>query len=124
MDLQIDIELQGELLFVTARGRVGFRSVSRLLKQVLETAAERQVDKILVNSLAADGELAAFERYDLGVEVAADLIERRMNVKLAFVGTPPTVNGFGVRIARNRGVMAEVFSTQQEALSWLDELPD
>jgi hypothetical protein len=41
-----------------------------------------------------------------------------MNVKLAFVGLPPTTDGFGVRIARNRGVMAKVFSTQQEALTW------
>jgi len=124
MDLQIDIELQGELLFVIARGRVRFHSVSRLLKQVWDTAAERQVNKILVDSLATDGELAAFERYDIGVEVAADLIERGMNVKLAFVGVPRTMDGFGVRIAQNRGVVTRLFSSRQEALSWLDELPD
>lgn len=72
----------------------------------------------------SDGELAAFERYELGVEVAADLIERGMNVKLAFVGIPPTMDGFGVRIARNRGVITKMFSSQKEALSWLDEFPD
>ena len=46
MDLRIDIELQGELLLVTARGRVAFHSVSRLFKQVWEAAAESRVSKI------------------------------------------------------------------------------
>jgi len=62
MNLQVDIELQGTLLLVTARGSVSFESVSRLLKQVWDRAAESQVDKILVNCLAAEGEFAAFER--------------------------------------------------------------
>jgi hypothetical protein len=123
MDLQIDTELQGGLLLVTARGTVTFDSVSRHLRQVFDTAVESQVNKILVNGLAAEGELAPFERYHLGVDSAAYLNEHGMNVKLALVGVPPTTDGFGVRIARNRGVKAMVFSTQQEALSWL-ESPD
>jgi hypothetical protein len=123
MDLQIDTELQGELLLVTARGIVTFDSISRLLRQVFDTAVESRVDKILINGLTAEGELAPFERYRLGVDAAAYLSERGMNVKVAFVGVPPTTDGFGVRIARNRGVMARVFSTPQEALSWLDESP-
>jgi hypothetical protein len=73
-----------------------------------------------LNFLATDGELATFERYDLGVEAAEYLTGHRMNVKVAFVGTPPTMNGFGLRVARNRGILTEVFPTQQEALRWLD----
>jgi hypothetical protein len=48
---------------------------------------------------------------------------RGSRVRLGFVGTPPAVTGFGVRIARNRGIAAEVFPSQQEALSWLEEIP-
>jgi hypothetical protein len=103
---------------------VTFDSVSRILRQVFDAAAESQVNKILVNVLTTEGELAAFERYRLGADSAAYLNEREMNVKLALVGVPPTTDGFGVRIAQNRGVVARVFSTQQEALSWLDESPD
>jgi hypothetical protein len=123
MDLHIDIQSQGGLLLVTANGNMAFDMAERLLKQVFDTAAENQVDKILVNALAVDGELAGFERYALGVEIASYLSKRRMNLKLAFVGTPPTVNGFAVRLAQNRGVATEVFATPQEALRWLDELP-
>ena len=124
MDLHIDTELQGELLLVTARGAVSFDSALKLFRQAFDAAAESQVKKILVNVLMAEGELAAFERYRLGADSAAYLNERGLNVKLALVGVPPITDGFGVRIAQNRGVVARVFSTQEEALSWLDEPRD
>lgn len=119
MELRMDIEFRDGLMLVNASGSARFDAVSTLFKQVWDTAAENQVSKILVNSSAVDGELATFERYDLGVEIAAYLKERQMNVKVAIVGRLPTVNGFGVRVARNRGVVAEAFSTEQEALNWL-----
>jgi uncharacterized protein (DUF2384 family) len=120
MDLHIDIELQGELMLVTARGDLAFDAALRLLKQVCDTAAEKQIDKILVNSLAVDGELSTFERYRIGVQVAAYIKQRQMSPRLAFVGQPPEIDGFGVRVAQNRGVATEVFSSQQEAWNWLD----
>jgi hypothetical protein len=120
-DLHIDIELQGGLLFVTATGRLAFDSAWRLLKQVFETAAEKQVNEVLVNTLTVKGELATFERYALGVEIASYLSERRINLKLAFVGVPPALNGFVVRVAQNRGIVTEMFSTLQEAMKWLEE---
>jgi len=123
MDLRVDIELDGALLFVTATGTLAYDATLRLLKQVCDTAADRQVNKILVNGLALDGELSTMERYHLGVEVAAHLLQRRMNVRLAFVGKPPALDGFGVNVAQNRGVTTEMLSTQQEALTWLDKWP-
>jgi len=123
MDLHIDIELQGGLILVTARGNLAFDAALRLLKQVCDTAAEKQVNKILVNSLSVDGELSTLERYQIGVEVAAYIMQRQMNPRLAFVGQPPAIDGFGVRVARNRGMTVEVFSSQQEALNWLDNWP-
>jgi hypothetical protein len=120
-DLHIDIELQGGLLLVTANGSLAFDAAWRLLKKVFETAAEKRVNEILVNVLAVKGELATFERYALGVEIASYLSQRQLSVRLAFVGMPPAVNGFVVRVAQHRGVTTEAFSTLQEALKWLDE---
>jgi hypothetical protein len=121
MDLTIDIEVKEELLLVTATGSVRFDAVVLLLKQVCDTAAEKQINNILVNALAVDGELASFERYSMGVEIATYLTARRLNVRLAFIGIPPTMSGFGVLVAQNRGVETRVFQTSQEALLWLDE---
>jgi hypothetical protein len=123
MDLYIDIELQGGLLLVTAHGSLAFDAALRLLKQVCDTAAEKQVNKILVNGLAVDGELSTVERYSLGVEVAAYVRQRQMHPRIAFVGQPPAIDGFGVRVGQNRGLTAEMFSSQQDALNWLDKWP-
>jgi hypothetical protein len=103
MDLRIDFDLQGGLLLVTASGNLTFDAALRLLKQVCDTAKEKEVKKILVNTLAMDGEPSTFERYGLGVEVAAYVKQRQMNPRLAFVGKPPTMDGFGVRVGQNRG---------------------
>ena len=123
MDLHIDIELQGELLLVTATGSAAYDAALRLLKQVFDTAAEKQVNKIFVNTLAVEGELSPLERYHLGVGIAAYLKQRGMNPRLAFAGKPPTTNGVAMGIIRNREVTAEVFPTQQEARDWLEKWP-
>ena len=123
MNLRIDIELREGLLLVTASGTLAFDAALLLLKQVCDTAKEKEVNKILVNALGVDGELATVERYRLGTEVTAYLKQRQMSPRLAFVGKPPAVDGFGVRVAQNRGITTEVFSSQQEALRWLDKWP-
>jgi hypothetical protein len=88
MDLRIDVEFQGGLLLITVRGTLAFKPALRLLKQVCDAAVEKQTDKILVNVLAADGELTTVERYHLGVEVAACLRQRKISPKIAFAGKP------------------------------------
>ena len=120
MDLRIDVEFQGGLLLITVRGTLAFKPALRLLKQVCDAAVEKQTDKILVNVLAVDGELTV-ERYHLGVEVATCLRQRKISPKIAFAGKPPAADGFGVRVGQNRGVLTEMFSSEQEALNWLSK---
>ncbi|MGA8677399.1 MAG: hypothetical protein WB621_19465 [Candidatus Acidiferrales bacterium] len=95
----------------------------RLLKWAFDVAKEKEVNKILVNTIAVNGALSTFERYTLGVEVVTYLRQREMNPRVAFVGKPPTTDGFGVRVAQNRNLIAEVFSSQEEALNWLSNWP-
>jgi len=123
MDLRVDIEVKGEVLLVTASGSVAYAPAFRLLKQVFDIAAEKQVNKILVNSFTVDGELSQLERYHLGVQLAAYLKQNHMNPRIAVVGKPPTTNGVAVGIVRNREVTAEVFPSEQRALEWLDKWP-
>jgi hypothetical protein len=123
MDLRIDIELRGQILLVTASGKVALEPALRALKQAFDTAKEKEVNKILVNTLAVDGELSTFERYRLAIGSVAHLRQREMNPRIAFVGKPPTTNGFAVRVAQNRDVTTQVFYTQQAALDWLDKWP-
>jgi len=39
--------------------------------------------------------------------------------KVAFVGTPPAIDGFGAIVASNRGFLAKTFSELPKALDWL-----
>jgi hypothetical protein len=121
MDLHIDVVLQQEILLITVTGSVGYDPALRVYKQMFDTAAEKQVNKILVNTLAMDGHLSPLESYHLGVQVAGYLKQRKMNPRLAIVGKPPAIDGLGVGVARNRKVTAEAFPTEQEALDWLDK---
>ncbi|HUN62163.1 MAG TPA: hypothetical protein VMU53_09240 [Candidatus Sulfotelmatobacter sp.] len=123
MELQITTELKGRMLLVTATGSYTFDAAVRLLKQVLDTAKEKQVSKILVNTLAMDRELSIIDRHILAVEVVEYAKRNQMVPRLAFVGKPPTVDGFGVRVAQNRGLTTDVFSSEQEALNWLEKWP-
>jgi len=42
-----------------------------------------------------------------------------MNLRVAFLGKRPTTDGFAARVAQDRGIVTEVFCSQQEALNWL-----
>jgi hypothetical protein len=119
MDLRIDVELRERLLLASARGEVTLEAAVRLLKQVCDTAKEKGVSKILVTTLAVNGELSTFERYDLGAQLAQYIQQRHLNVKVAFLGKRPTTDGFAARVAQNRGIVTEVFYNEQDALNWL-----
>jgi dihydroxyacetone kinase len=123
VDLHIDIELQGRVLLVAASGPVALDAAVRLIKQAFDAAKEKEVNKILVNTFAVNGALSTFERYTLAIEVVAYLRQREMNPRVAFVGKLPTTDGFGVRVAQNRNLTIEVFSSQEEALNWLANWP-
>ncbi len=119
MELQADIELLEGILLVKISGRVSFDAALRIFKQAVDTAKKKEVSKILVNTLAVNGELSTLQRYDLATGVLAHAKQRKMNPNLAIVGKAPTVDGFGVRVGQNRNLNDEAFSGQQQALDWL-----
>ena len=120
MDLRIEIDSQRDLLVGTANGGVTYAEAVRVLKAISDVAAKKQLDKILVDCLAVDGDLTTFERYRLGAEISDYLQRLKIHPRVAVLGFPPAVNGFGARVAKNRGTKVEVFSARPEALNWLD----
>jgi len=119
-----DEKLQEGVLRVIGRGMFEAVAALRLLKQICEMATSRHVNKILVNALALDGTVSELDRYQVAVDLTGYLQEQGWNYRLAIVGKSPTVDAFGVRVAQNRGLTAEYFSTEQEALNWLNRWPD
>jgi hypothetical protein len=123
MELHVDIEVQGGMILATATGDAEFDAALRIYKLVFDTAKEKGVNKILVNTLAVSAKITTLERYQLGAELAAYLKQHQMNPRVAIVGIPPTTDGFAVRVAQNRDVTTQVFDTLQAALNWLNCWP-
>jgi collagenase-like PrtC family protease len=71
VELRFDIELQQGILLVTLRGNVSFDATLQIFKQALDAAHEKGVSKILVNTLAVNGELSTVERYEIATGVVA-----------------------------------------------------
>jgi len=121
--LRAAIEVREGVLVASVSGQLTFESALRVLKKVSDTAKEKGVNKILVNALGMRGEASTGERYDFGLEMVAHFKERGMKPWLAFVGKPPSMDGFAVRVSQNRGLGIEVFTSLQDALSWLAKWP-
>jgi hypothetical protein len=123
MELHSHIEIRGQILLVTAEGDAAFDAVLRIFKLVFDSAKEKGINKILVNTLAVNGKLTTEERYRLAVELAEYLKQRNMKPRVAIVGVPPTMDGFGVLVAQNRDVTTQAFDTERAALNWLNIWP-
>ena len=48
------------------------------------------------------------------------IFSKPLAFKVAIVGKPPLINGFGALVASNRGVAAETFSDSAQATGWLN----
>jgi len=116
MKLHSSMEVQGALLLVVVNGELSFNAAWDVLKQTYDTALEKHVDLILVDSLAVEGKLTTFEKYRLGTETVTYFRSRLMQPRIACVGKPPSVDGFAVLVAKNRWVAAEMFSNRHGAI--------
>lgn len=119
MDLRVETEVAGDTLVVTCTGIATAQSFLRHLLSVCNIAAEKRLQKILFNGLAMSGSATTLERYEVGVKVSEYLQQHKLNLKIAFIGVPPTFDGFAAEVARNREVVTVVFPTVEEATAWL-----
>jgi hypothetical protein len=99
----------GEGVIVPSRGT---------LQRLVDEAAARGVNSVLLDGLAITGELSTLEQYRLGKTIADYCLSRSVTPKVAVIRKPP-VDEFGAQVARNRGLTVEVFSEREAALSWL-----
>jgi len=119
MNLQVALDTEGELLLAVVSGTVSFDAIWRVLKQICDTALQKRLTRIVVDALAAEGVTTTLDRYKLGEKLANYCDENKLRPMVAFIGQPPVVNGFGVLVARNRGLAIERFPNWKQALGWV-----
>jgi hypothetical protein len=113
------VESKEGVLVANAAGPVSLKEAINVFTKACDVAADRGLDRILVDCLLVEGELSSIDRYELGRTVAEYCTSRSTNPKVATVGKPPLIDGFAARVASNRGIVAETFSESQEAMDWL-----
>ncbi len=120
--MELILESQKDYLLATVTGRVSAKAVHRIFKHVIDTATERGFDKVLIDFSEVMGELAVMDLYELGKATAEYCLGKELYPKLALIGKPPLVTGFGAEVASNRGLPSKTFSDRQSALNWLRAL--
>jgi hypothetical protein len=117
--MQLTLLPQDGFLLATAAGQVSIGEVLRVFKNVIDTATERGIDKILIDFLTVTGRLSDIDRYRIGKAMAEYCRNKSIHPRVAVIGKPPIVTGFGAEVASNRGLTSMTFSESQAALNWL-----
>lgn len=117
MNMQVNVELQGDLLFAMARGTLSFDAALGVWKQVLEAAVGHHVNRILVDVTAVDGTLSMTERYRLATHLSPLAAE---DATIAVVGQSRTLEAFALIVAQNLGKLVMMFPSRSDALRWLE----
>jgi len=117
--MKSSIQQKANLLVATVSGQIGFAAAFEIFKGVFDSARKKGCDRILFDCTAVTGELTTHERFLFGEEAAKHEHSGSFHPRIALLGSPPTVDGFGVLVSRNRGMNANAFSVRDEAIQWL-----
>lgn len=100
-------------------GQVSFKQAVELAVNAMAACNEAGAKKLLINATGLTGFSApsTVERYAFGERVAK---VRGVTVALVVHGYMIDSERFGVVVARNRGANVDVFTTEADALKWLD----
>jgi hypothetical protein len=93
---------------------------TRQFESIAEYCRRTKNDKLLIDTTEYDVKVSIFDRFFLGERL---LVFARHRIKVVFVSRPEQLDPrkFGVLVARNRGVSADVFTDFQSAEEWLLE---
>ena len=121
MDQLATFEMTGTRAFYRPVGCVSFENAVSMVTQAILLANARDADDLLVNVFALNGfdPPSLAERFAMASEWAA-AADRRL--RFAMVAPPELIDPhkFGVTVARNRGLDVDVFTSEGDALAWLD----
>lgn len=101
-------------------GAVSLEEVVKLMGEGIVYAREQGVQRLLIDTTQTTGIAPpqTIERYQLARHFAEAAQSR---VRVAVLTRPELIDPsrFGVTVAQNRGLMADVFANEAEALAWL-----
>jgi hypothetical protein len=119
-----DLEFAGPRAVYRPRGSVSFDEAVSLVRDAIQIACDNGVSSFLCNIVELTGFKSpdTFQRYFAAVEFAASAAGF---VRMAMVARPEIIDPhkFGVTVAGNRGLVSNIFTSEDEAIAWLNGLP-
>ena len=101
-------------------GKVSFQEGAAACVEAIGLAGEQGILRLLINltGLAGLGPISTLDRFWLAKRCAS---AAKPGFKLAVVANRDIIDQhhFGAMVARNRGLRADVFATEEEAHDWL-----
>ena len=117
------ILVSGDCVFYRPAGKVTLEQGAELVDQAIVYARDRALPKLLINCT----ELVGFpsptlpQRYFL-VRGWAQTAQGRVQVAMVARAGMIDPEKFGITVARNAGLLAQVYPTEPEAVAWLQRV--
>jgi hypothetical protein len=122
MNFPVHFEVVEGIAYYHPAGKVSFGEAMALGSSAIATCRENGIRKLLINATKLTGlkNPSTFERYQLSEQLA----DHASGVMVAFVAPKDMIDSdhFGIIIARNKGMIASVFSSEPHAQKWLRDL--
>ena len=120
MKVADNYRIEGRYASFRPVGKVSFEEGAAACVEAIRVAGEQGITRLLINltGLTGLGPISTLDRFWLAKQFAS---AAKPGFKVAVVANPDTIDQqhFGVIVARNRGLQANVFATEQEAQLWL-----
>ena len=123
MNAPVGFELLGERGLLRPVGMISFDEAVELVSAAITAARQSQARDLLINSTALAGFPSpdTFQRFFAATEWA---LRGSGLVRVAIVARAEFIDPqkFGVTVALNRGLACDVFTSEAEAIAWLDAM--
>ncbi|HZE98397.1 MAG TPA: hypothetical protein VE981_15300 [Planctomycetota bacterium] len=114
-----EVEIEEREGFIEARftGTFALERFKRQAEAASEACLKKKMAKLLVDISRFSPNLSITDRYELAVHA----VRVSKGLKVALVATETFVdpNKFGIMVARNRGLLVDVFTDRRKAVDWL-----
>jgi hypothetical protein len=115
-EFEITVTQADGFLRMTIRGAGTRNNLLRTLERIIAETQSQDTWRVLLDATAAKGIPGAFDKFEIGVQLAR-AADRRL--RLAVVARFEAVDHFFETVARNRGGAVRVFTDEAGALHWL-----
>jgi hypothetical protein len=119
MNVACEFEFFEDYACCRPSGHVSFREAVLIISKAISLAAEREISRLMVDTTNLVGfpVPTTVERYFM----ASTWASTGRGLRFALVVLPEMIDPyrFGVVVARNRGLYADVFTSEPEAIVWV-----